>query len=221
MGTSTFAGTLFSVTPGGVEKVIHAFGVGKDGVTPTISFEASGRLYGTTVTGGKNNYGTIFSITTDGAETILYNFSGAPDGAYPYGGLVRVNRTFYGSTSVGGASSTGSGNGTVYSVTSGGIEKVVHSFTNSDGPLGSLGLLRINGLLYGATNFALFSMTTSGDIETVHDFKSSQGQGPAAVIELNGKLYGTGTAKSTGSSGCLHGVRSRVRIDAVMVELTA
>jgi hypothetical protein len=52
-------GTVFSITPGGAEKVIHAFQAG------------SGLC------------GTVFRMNTDGTKTVLYDFAGALDGSRP------------------------------------------------------------------------------------------------------------------------------------------
>ncbi|HLY07023.1 MAG TPA: choice-of-anchor tandem repeat GloVer-containing protein [Rhizomicrobium sp.] len=59
--------------------------------------------------------GTVFSVDpSTGAETVLYSFGSQPgDGLFPYGGLVSVNGTFYGTTRAGGAN----GKGTVFAVT--------------------------------------------------------------------------------------------------------
>jgi hypothetical protein len=46
-------GTVFSITTGGTEKVLHSFGSGGDGAWPEASLiEAKGKLYGTTLFGG-------------------------------------------------------------------------------------------------------------------------------------------------------------------------
>jgi uncharacterized repeat protein (TIGR03803 family) len=110
-------GTVFSVTPAGVEKVIHSFGgpgVGDGGFPYGGLLAIGGTLYGTTEHGGAHDYGTVFSVTPAGVETVLYSFQGAvaSDGAYPYGSLLNVSGTLYGTTEQGGAS----GYGTVFAV---------------------------------------------------------------------------------------------------------
>lgn len=105
-------GTIFSVTLSGTEKVLHSFsGGGTDGANPNAGLiNVGGTLYGTTSNGGSTacygsyyaSCGTVFSITPGGAEKVLHNFGGSPDGAYPYAGLINVNRTLYGTTSAGG-----------------------------------------------------------------------------------------------------------------------
>jgi uncharacterized repeat protein (TIGR03803 family) len=62
-------GTVFELTPGTnggwAEKVLHSFGHGQDGADPigSVIFDASGNLYGATLSGGAHNGGTVFEIT--------------------------------------------------------------------------------------------------------------------------------------------------------------
>lgn len=57
-------GTVFSITPGGKEKVRHSFGAGYDGGGPEAGMiDAGGTLYGTTVGGGTDGRGTVFALT--------------------------------------------------------------------------------------------------------------------------------------------------------------
>jgi uncharacterized repeat protein (TIGR03803 family) len=148
-------GVVFSMTMDGKEKVLHAFGNGSDGLGPDASLiDVNGTLYGTTKDGGAHNHGTVFSITLSGVEKIVYSFGDLPDGATPRGGLINVNGTLYGTTSGGGAYQYADiPGGTVFRVTTGGKETILHSFGNGkDGyiPLGRL--LNVNGTLYGTTS---------------------------------------------------------------------
>jgi uncharacterized repeat protein (TIGR03803 family) len=146
-------------------KVLHRFHL-DDGAHPAASLiNVKGTLYGTTYGGGAKNAGTVFSITTTGKEKVLHSFSGGrSDGAYPYASLINVNGTLYGTTTKGG-SRCGSnlGCGTVFSVTTTGTEKVVHSFRGGTGgadPLASL--INVNGTLYGTTYTGGSSCSHSG-----------------------------------------------------------
>lgn len=68
--------------------------------------------------------------------------------------LVDVKGTLYGTTwGCGEYNDTGLGNGTIFSVTTGGKEKVLHNFTGSDGDgwHPAAGLIDVNGTLYGTT----------------------------------------------------------------------
>ncbi len=60
-------GTVFKLTPSGggwTEEVLHSFGNGTDASNPyaSLTFDAAGNLYGTTVYGGTYGYGTGFEI---------------------------------------------------------------------------------------------------------------------------------------------------------------
>jgi uncharacterized repeat protein (TIGR03803 family) len=121
------AGSVFSMTPTGVETVIHAFsGAGHvtgstDGAYPSagLMLGRDGNLYGTTRDGGPQFYGgTIFKITKTGVETVLYSFTGlnegSSDGATPTLGLISDSQgNIYGTTAGGGAF----GKGVVFEVT--------------------------------------------------------------------------------------------------------
>ena len=141
--TSDVDGTVFSITPSGAEKVLHSFGKGTDGISPTAGLiDVNGTLYGTTFVGGRtiggSYYGTVFSITTSGSEKVLHSFGKRHDGAEPAGGLLNVKGVLYGTTEYGGAdghanSDTG---GTVFGVTAAGKEKALHSF--GKGPDGAV-----------------------------------------------------------------------------------
>lgn len=76
-------GTVFKITPAGVETVIHSFTFGQststnlyDGQLPEagLTVGTDGNFYGTTLNGGMTNYGTIFKITPAGKESVLHNF---------------------------------------------------------------------------------------------------------------------------------------------------
>jgi hypothetical protein len=63
--------------------------------------------------------------------SVLYSFGGAlSDGGLPVAALINVKGRLYGTTSEGGAFNCGTYNcgGTAFSITAGGLEKVLHSF---------------------------------------------------------------------------------------------
>jgi uncharacterized repeat protein (TIGR03803 family) len=211
-------GTVFSITPSGTEKVLHSFGHGTDGIRPYAPLiNVGGALYGTTLTGGAFGDGTVFTITTSGAERVLYSFKGAPDGNGP-NGLVDVGGTLYGTTGGGGAAGSCSGAygcGTVFSITSSGTEKILHSFGGSgDGARPSAGLIDVKGTLYGTTSAGgtynsgyaggtVFSISRSGKEQVLHSFgSSSDGAEPlASLIKIGGTLYGTSASGGTSNDG--------------------
>jgi uncharacterized repeat protein (TIGR03803 family) len=64
-GSNGGEGTVFSITPSGSETVLHSFAGGSgDGANPIAGLiNVKGTLYGTTSSGGANDYGTVFSLS--------------------------------------------------------------------------------------------------------------------------------------------------------------
>jgi uncharacterized repeat protein (TIGR03803 family) len=61
-GGSTNGGTVFSVTPGGIEHLLHSF-TGGDGLNPYSNLILFNHvLYGTTYRGGAHGLGVVFSL---------------------------------------------------------------------------------------------------------------------------------------------------------------
>ncbi len=196
---SSGCGTLFSINASGAESVLHNFSNdGADGANPAANLIAvNGTLYGTTQNGGRYNGGTVFSITGSGTESVLHSFGGTAgisDGKTPVSSLLDVKGTLYGTTEFGGTNYEG----TVFSLTTSGAEKVLHSFTGSDrhGPDGAnplAGLIDVRGTLYGTTEFGgatngavgtAFSITTRGAETVLHDFQSYGLDGAAPYAPL-------------------------------------
>jgi uncharacterized repeat protein (TIGR03803 family) len=202
-------GTVFSITPGGKEKVVYSFGAhGNDGVGPGDAhlIDVKGTLYGTTYGGGAYGSGTVFSITPGGKEKVLYSFGNGKDGTDPDTALVDVNGTFYGTTDGGGASN----GGTFFSIAPSGRETVLHSFPYGDSPAPGATLLNVNGTLYGTTAGGgadgygtVFSITLSGQETVLYSFKGFQdGELPYSGLSyVNGKFYGT-TNLGGAQTGC-------------------
>ncbi len=158
-GGKKVAGTVFSVTPAGTEKVIYTFKAGLDGETPGAPLvELNGEFYGTTVYGGSSDpslyNGVIFKVNAAGREKVLHRFQGESDGASPLGGLTAVNGTLYGTTYFGGDGTPSfSGNGTIYSVTTAGVETILHDFQGEgDGSNPEGNLIALQGSLYGTSS---------------------------------------------------------------------
>src|SRR5262249_23918922 len=97
------AGTVFTVTDGGVVSTLHSFDYNPGGYPVGALVQGvDGHLYGTTFA-AVDGYGTAFRITLEGVITTLHTFTGgAGDGAYPAGALVQVAENFYGMTQRGG-----------------------------------------------------------------------------------------------------------------------
>jgi uncharacterized repeat protein (TIGR03803 family) len=228
-GGNRSVGTVYSISKSGAESVLYSFQGGSDGGYPAAPLlDVRGTLYGTTLNGGVKKHGsyhgTVFSISKSGAHTVLHDFKGPPDAMDPTGGLIDVNGTLYGVTASGGTTSTHcpDGCGTVYSITPGGVEKVVYRFTDTpDGASPKGSLLNVNGTLYGTTGEGgsgvcyghpttacgtVYSITTSGQEKVLYSFTGgTDGQAPqAGLIDVNGTLYGT-TAEGGTGTGCGYG----------------
>jgi len=221
-------GTVYRVTAAGAETVLYCFGANgsSDGVGPCGNLVAAtdGNFYGTTSVGGTYGHGTVFKITTGGQETILYSFTGcesghgcgipaSTDGARPLAGLIQgSDGNLYGTTQAGGVNQ----GGTVFKVTLGGEETVLHSFdalinVSPDGSSPDAPLVQASdGNLYGSTpyggsygNGTIFEITLSGTETVLFAFDGTNGSVPeAAVIEgANSDLYGTTSAGGVGGGG--------------------
>jgi uncharacterized repeat protein (TIGR03803 family) len=229
-------GTVFELTPAGggvwTETVLHNFiANGADGTGPDASliFDASGNLYGTTVTGGANGYGAVFELTPGGAngpDTVLYSFiDNGKDGVEPEASLIfDAAGNLYGTTLFGGAYVYG----TVFELTpkagGGWKETVLHSFDNpafdgKDGaePVAGL-ILDATGNLYGTTTKTggaygdgiVFELVRPASGEhwkerLLHTFPSHRfdGTNPSAglIFDAAGNLYGTTANGGTAGYG--------------------
>jgi uncharacterized repeat protein (TIGR03803 family) len=212
-------GTVFRISPGGSETVLHPFGsFPTDGAVPSggLVQGSDANFYGTTAYGGSTNlyydgygYGTVFRISPGGNYTILYSFAGPPtDGATPRAGLMQgSDGNFYGTTSSGGngpcTNIDATGCGTIFRISPGG-ETVLHYFGSSptDGASPNAGLVQgSDGNLYGTTSYGgtsgygtVFRISISGSYTSLYSFVGQAGGGnPAAVLVQgsDGNFYGT------------------------------
>ena len=110
-------GTVFKLTPKGVESVLHKFTCGTDGGSPVtgVVLDKAGNLYGTAFY-GKNSGGVLFKITSAGKFSVLHQFGGSCGqirGCYTLNGtdgktpltplLIDSTGTLYGATAQGGS----------------------------------------------------------------------------------------------------------------------
>jgi uncharacterized repeat protein (TIGR03803 family) len=205
VGGTENQGTVFELTPGGTERVLHSFSdKNGDGIRPDGGLAvANGTFYGTTTEGGANGAGTVYQITKDGTEKIIYSFAAAT-GAAPRGNLVAVPGLLCGTTSGGGSSD----NGTVYCVTLDGRHRLLHDFAGgTDGARPLAGLLYEDRHLYGTTfRGGAFDKGTIFDIadmkeRVLYSFKggASDGSRPeGALVAMGGVLYGATTGSGAG-----------------------
>jgi uncharacterized repeat protein (TIGR03803 family) len=200
-GTANY-GTVFMVSAAGVETVLHSFLGGSDGMNPEAGLVqgSDGDLYGVTMYGGRSGTGTVFKTSLTGDETVLYSFRGGKDGTYPHAALIQASDgNFYGTTILGGSANLG----TVFKITTTGVEKVLHSFTGSpDGQYLYSGLTQgRNGDFYGTTDLGgaagvgtVFKVTSTGSEAVLYSFLGgSEGGAPQGglIQGTDGHFYGT------------------------------
>jgi len=232
-GGAQGAGTVFSMSTAGKERVLYSFGAhpreGDGGGPEAALLVVNGSLYGTTPEGGKYGGGMAFSLNPHGKERVLHSFGKGSDGAKPQAGLIAINGTIYGTTSAGGAY----GDGTVFSeTTTGSNETVLHSFRKRlDGEAPEAALLHASGWLYGTTTAGgalgagtLFRISTTGLNERVlHTFgEGADGKAPRAPLTaVKDTLYGTtveGGRYGSGSqwAGTVFSIRTTGRAERVL-----
>lgn len=172
-------GTVFKLTPAGVQTVLYNFALDNNGTTAANGIYPygglvqgpDGNLYGTTSGGGSASAvcngtlgcGVVFRITTAGRYTVLHTFNGAlvnpADGGVPTGRLIlgRDGR-FYGTTYSGGGVQAFYNQGTIFSITTSGAYATLYMFDNvhgtTDGANPYAGLIQgQDGAFYGTTQF--------------------------------------------------------------------
>jgi uncharacterized repeat protein (TIGR03803 family) len=201
------AGTVFKVTPQGVETVLYSFGTNpSDGASPNAALiqGKDGSFYGTTAAGGGaiRVGGTVFKITPTGTETVLYSFgASSTDGMLPEGGVIQgTDGNFYGTTLKGGTN----GDGSVFKITPAGVETVLYSFGSSsaDGAGPVAGLIQgMDGNFYGTTvsstagtnrDGTVFKVTPAGVETVLHFFSGADGRSPTSGLfeRSDGNFYG-------------------------------
>jgi uncharacterized repeat protein (TIGR03803 family) len=199
------------------ESVLYNFKGGKkDGSSPqsVLIEDSAGNLYGTTASGGASGFGTVFKLSATGVETVLHAFAGGSDGATPEGGLVGDSSgNLYGTTNKGGTD----GFGTIYEISSTGVESILHTFaggTDGEFPNGTLARDGV-GDLYGTTTAGgidsegtVFELPAKSAETILHAFTGKKdGAAPqGGVIYVSGTLYGTTSVGTKSPDGQVFGL---------------
>ncbi len=188
------------------ETQLHAFGkTQSDGTQPQggLLRDNDGNLYGTTLSGGDNNFGTVYELAASGrrfSEVVLHNFN-YTDGAYPQTGLIADRSgNLYGSTY------SGTSGGTVYELSpSGDGWRFSVLYTSQPGQAAWLRNLAIDGggNLYGVgyaggkfnvgTIYKLTPTNNGWVYTSLHDFTGAlDGEYPESLyLDSGGNLYGS------------------------------
>jgi uncharacterized repeat protein (TIGR03803 family) len=204
-------GAVFAIdlADSGREVTLHAFS-GTESSSEAALILQGGTLYGASTGGGDGGLGSIFKVDLrSGKGVTLYSFAGDTDGQYPYGALLGVGGTLYGTTRNGGPF----GQGTVFAFNPATRAKTtIYAFTGADdGGLPRGGLIGLGGLLYGtaygggsANDGIAFSIDPSTGTETtLHAFTGgADGSLPfSGMIYTNGKLFGTTLSGGSAKAG--------------------
>lgn len=217
-GGSYDSGTVFKITPQGVETILHNF-TGADGAHPqyvNLVFDAAGNLYGVTSEGGPNSdAGVVFKLKPDGTEATLHNFSG-PDGEFPYGLSIDQGGNLYGTTAEGGSygdCAFFSTCGTVFKVTTKGTE-ILYKFAGGPGPSTPDAGVTVDpeGNLYGTSLYGgtdgygtVFEVSSAGYETVLLNLHGTTGQYPNSGLlrTAGGRLYGTSYEGAASDKGAV------------------
>jgi uncharacterized repeat protein (TIGR03803 family) len=181
----------------------------------------NGTFYGTTGGGGAYNLGIVYSLNlSTGTETVLHSFRKNKMDGFSPNSIIIENGIIYGTTYYGGAycyEGSGAGCGIAYSLDlTNGTETVLHSFGAAGDGRNPMGLVEVNGSLYGVTEVGgskcgpdsgdcgtIFGLNmNTGQEAVLHSFKVREGIGPEnAPISVNGKIYGTNASEGKHRAG--------------------
>ncbi len=194
----TFYGSIFKLTPAGVESLVYDIGYFPNG---GLNLGTDGLLYGVDGDGGVvancglSAGGQVYKVTTAGTLTVLHNFTGNGDGCSPQAPPIQAaNGTFYGTTE-----------STAYSVTSTGVFTTLHTFTGTDGATSYPPLVQgTDGNFYGVTQYGgtsgdgvIYKMSAAGTVTVLHNLNGvpDGAQPTSAMIQgRDGNFYGVTTA---------------------------
>jgi len=146
-------GIIFAIDVKGSLKVLYSFKGGTDGSYPLGNLvDVRGDLYGTTAFGARSGCvdgcGSVYRVTLSGSEKVLHRFGKGSDGSRPYAGLIELNGMLYGTTTSGGGPGE---DGTIYSITPSGSEKVIYKLSGYEGRDPEAPLLELGGRFYSTT----------------------------------------------------------------------
>jgi len=190
-------GEVFKCTQQGNLSVLYTF-MGSDGTGPaTLIQTTDGSLWGVTYKGGASGYGELFKIqSSDGfVNSIVFSdvYSFAASAATPDTLIVGSDGNFYGTTTLGGASDSG----TIFELSSGGAFSLLHSFNGTSEGATPYGLIQGHGgTFYGV------AMTTLTQWGEVFSFGLPPGGSGTPVLSLSSYSLVFGN-QATGTTGVI------------------
>jgi uncharacterized repeat protein (TIGR03803 family) len=206
-----------------------------DGAIPdsTLTFDASGSLYGTTTRGGAAGDGAVFELSPalggGWTESVIYSFcsqksgDACPDGSTPTAAVsFDKSGNLYGTTEFGGSRQY-YGGGVVYKLTredGAWAETVLDSFLAGNGPKGGNPLGAVNfdseGNIYSTTlgggssnDGVVFRLNADGYREQFVSLGGASGSAPMAGVlidQASGDVYGTSSGGQGPSNGTVYRV---------------
>ena len=213
-GGTNDLGAVFKLDTGGTVTILHNFTGAADGSHPEggLFQDPTGNLYGTTTAGGSNGLGTVFELDTNNVVTSLHSFKGGADGAQPFSRLVSISGELYGVTQSGGITGSSCNCGTIFKVSKGGKETVLHRFAIGTDGESPQGVIRdAAGNLYGVARYTseaygtVFKLDAAGVFTVLFAFNDpGEGMYPVGrlIRDTNGNIHGVtqagGTANCTG-----------------------
>ena len=209
-GGANSNGTLFELTTGGTESLLHSFGGSGDGTVPdgAVIFDASGNMYGTTQSGGSAGNGIIWEYSASGTYSILHSFA-SNEGSFIRGRLVMDKKgNLYGTALFGGANSDGS----VFEYSAAGQFTVLHSFDGTDGQYPEHGVVMDKkGNLYGVTAFggtngdgSVYKISKKGTFTSLYSFTGGADGSflyGGLGMDKKGNLYGATVSNGANNNG--------------------
>jgi uncharacterized repeat protein (TIGR03803 family) len=206
------AGSVFVETPDGTVTTLYSFDSDGDwnypnGSNPYVLLQTpDGNLYGATSGGGADGYGTIFEVAPDGsAFTTLVNFDSTDNGSYPNTLILASDGNFYGTTSNGGPSDSG----TVFEMTPDGTLTTLFTFSGDGNGAYPVSLVQgDDGNFYGTTtgggangSGTLFQLMPDGTLNTLVSFDTGGSYGVLPLINILGAVNGPGPVAVGGGGG--------------------
>jgi uncharacterized repeat protein (TIGR03803 family) len=253
-GTDVLSATAINLiissgtAPPPLESVLYSFGGpsgNKDGLNPIFLMQGPSpayTFYGTAPLGGPSNNGTVFQLTSAGKESTIYAFPVPNSGTYSPNGLIVDGSLLYGTTASGGQQFMGgSGGGSLFSLTTAGVENQVYAFCGCIDNLGYFEGIQPNGLILSGSNFygttftngsnssgTLFFVQPDGNGGVVYTFGAgaTDSQYPVGnLVQVQGNnettFYGAAQAGGAHGAGTVFSVNSASGVESILYSFGA